>query len=781
MHLHHLTQWLERQTRTLTAVVGLIGSDVVSSLNQKSRGRPDLASAMTASGFIFIGVIGWINLKTGHGLNFEFFYLLGCVFVGWVAGTRAALFCTAISGIFLCLAETAGSELQPGWIFVWNTLVRLLAFAVIGWLAAQVGKSTRGLEQTVQQRTARLQEEVKEHKETADLLHEALELFKQVTENITDVFWVTDPSKSEVHYVSPEFEKVWGESRQSLYVSPNTWLEGIHPEDRERVARTTLTKQVMGEFDEEYRVVRPDGSLRWVHDRAFPVKNQDGSVYRLVGIAEDITERNRTEQLVQAQRDVGVSLSSTSDLRFALDRLLEIAVQLEGIDCGGIYLMDQATGELNLEAHRGLSGSFIKRVSHYKADATETRLVKAGEIVYVRHEQIPRSLEVLWGSEGLRALAVVPVQHKGVVLGMLNLGSYREDEIPQKTRVGIEMLASQAAGAIARIRAEELLRRSEAHLRTIIRTAPIALFAGDSNGIVTFEDGQALGAVGVRPGENVGRSATDAYRRFPLLAENISRALAGEEFSAVLELGPTVLECHYTPTRDSSANITGFLGVATNVTERFRLERQILEISDREQARIGQDIHDGLCQQLVSIAFDANSLERSLSSEQRAETSVAHRITAQLDEAITESRRVSRGLYPVRLETDGLVPALKELADKTTERFKVHCLCQAVSPGPVCDDATAIHLYRIAQEAVNNALKHSGASNVSIQLAESNGRIELTVQDDGKGIEPRSGKSTGMGLHTMDYRARSMGGNLRVFRRNPNGTVVVCHVSRKTN
>jgi PAS domain S-box-containing protein len=584
-----------------------------------------------------------------------------------------------------------------------------------------------------------------------------------------------------VHYVSPEFEMVWGESRQSLYVSPNIWLESIHHEDRERVTRATLAKQATGEYDEEYRVVRPDGSLRWVHERAFPVKNQDGSVYRLVGIAEDVTERKRTEQLLQAQRDVGVSLSSTSDLRFALDRLLEIAVQLEGIDCGGVYLLDQATGGLNLEAHRGLSGSFIKRVSHYKADATEARLVQAGEIVYVRHEQIPRSLEVLWGSEGLRALAVVPVQHKGVVLGMLNLGSYRADEIPHKTRVGIEMIASQTAGAIARIRAEESLRRSEANLRTIIRSAPIALFAGHADGKITFEDGQALGAIGVRPGENVGRTAADAYRNFPLHSENISRALTGEEFSAVLEFGSTVLECHYTPTRDASATVTGFLGVATNVTERFRLERQILEISDREQARIGQDIHDGLCQQLVSIGFDTNSLELSLRAQHHSDAAIAHRIMTQLDEAITESRRVSRGLYPVRLETEGLVPALKELADKASERFKVQCSCQSGSPGPVCDDTTATHLYRIAQEAVNNALKHSGAANICIQLVESNGRIELTVRDDGKGVDPRAGQSSGMGLHTMDYRARSMGGNLRVSRGTPRGTVVACHVPRKTN
>src|SRR5438270_7164232 len=106
----------------------------------------------------------------------------------------------------------------------------------------------------------------------------------------------------------------------------------------------------------------------------------------------------------------------------------------------------------------------------------------------MRQEQIPRTLEVLWGSESLRALAIVPVQHHGSVLGLLNLASYRHDEILPRTRLGIEMIASQVAAAIARIRAEESMRRSETHLRTTVNSAPIALLAIDAKGIITLED-----------------------------------------------------------------------------------------------------------------------------------------------------------------------------------------------------------------------------------------------------------------------------------------------------
>jgi PAS domain S-box-containing protein len=591
------------------------------------------------------------------------------------------------------------------------------------------------------------------------------------------VFWVTDPSKTQVEYVSPVFEETWGHSCQALYVSPSVWIEGIHPEDRERVTRAMFSKQVTGQYDEEYRVIRPDGLLRWVHDRAFPVRDERGAVYRLVGIAEDITERKRTEHLLQAEREVAVALSSTSDLKIALERLIEAAVQLEGIDCGGVYLADPETNALHLRAHRGLSGSFVARVSHYRADTTEARLAQSGQTLYMRQDQIPRSLEVLWGSEGLKALAVVPIQHKGAVLGMLNLASYRHGEILPRTRIGMEMIASQTAGAIARIQTEESLRRSETQLRTIINSAPLALLATDAKGTITFEDGRALKAMGAQPGEHIRQPADEVYRDFPIIQENIRRALNGEEFSSVLEFDSTVFECRYTPVRDGNRQPAGLIAVAVDVTERFRLQREILEISDREQARIGQDIHDGLCQQLIGLAICANSLQRSLNTSQTADAEAAGKICRLLDEAITEARGVCQGLYPIRLSTHGLPPALEELAAGITERHGIRCRYQGASEDLNCDVPTATHLYRIAQEAANNSVKYSGARNISIRLDCSDITTRLEVTDDGAWRERAPTRGSGMGMHIMNYRAQLIGGHFHCAG-GPGGTVASCTLPR---
>ncbi len=136
-----------------------------------------------------------------------------------------------------------------------------------------------------------------------DALRESEERFRQVVESIHEVFWVTDHAKKEMLYLSPAYESIWGRTCASIYASPRAWLEAIHPEDRSRIAQAAETKQVRGDYDETYRILRPDGSVRWIRDRAFPVPNEAGEIHRIVGTAEDITERKNAEGLaLRSQR-----------------------------------------------------------------------------------------------------------------------------------------------------------------------------------------------------------------------------------------------------------------------------------------------------------------------------------------------------------------------------------------------------------------------------------------------------------------------------------------------
>jgi PAS domain S-box-containing protein len=126
-----------------------------------------------------------------------------------------------------------------------------------------------------------------------EALRDSREMFRQLAENIREVFWLTSPDKSQMIYISPGYEEIWGRTCNSLYASPKSWLDAIHDEDRPRVIQAAMSRQVGGQYDEEYRIVRPDGTIRWIRDRAFPIRGRDGAVYRIAGIAEDVTERRQ--------------------------------------------------------------------------------------------------------------------------------------------------------------------------------------------------------------------------------------------------------------------------------------------------------------------------------------------------------------------------------------------------------------------------------------------------------------------------------------------------------
>jgi len=215
-------------------------------------------------------------------------------------------------------------------------------------------------------------------------------------------------------------------------------------------------------------------------------------------------------------------------------------------------------------------------------------------------------------------------------------------------------------------------------------------------------------------------------------------------------------------------------GIARDITERKRLEREVLEISNREQRRIGHDLHDGVCQQLAGIAFMTSTLADELEEKGVAESAEAEKISGMINEVIDQTRGVARGLFPVRLEEHGLVVALEELAANASELFKLNCRFVAENPPATLDNAIALHLYYIVLEAVANAAKHGGAANVVISLEPMGDRYALKVRDDGRGFTPAADGQTGMGLRIMHYRARVIAATLNLQSRPGFGTTVSC-------
>ena len=145
--------------------------------------------------------------------------------------------------------------------------------------------------------------DITDRKEEQRALQESEERFRQLAENIEEVFWMSSPNKEKMFYISPAYEKIWGRTCKSLYENPKSWMDSIHPGDKKQVSLSARKNQVPGDYEEQYRIIRKDGSIRWIWDRAFPVQDKKGEVYRIVGVASDITDyKNSQEAFKKANR-----------------------------------------------------------------------------------------------------------------------------------------------------------------------------------------------------------------------------------------------------------------------------------------------------------------------------------------------------------------------------------------------------------------------------------------------------------------------------------------------
>jgi signal transduction histidine kinase len=216
------------------------------------------------------------------------------------------------------------------------------------------------------------------------------------------------------------------------------------------------------------------------------------------------------------------------------------------------------------------------------------------------------------------------------------------------------------------------------------------------------------------------------------------------------------------------------LAIVRDVSTQKLLEKEVLEITSREQTRIGQDLHDGLGQHLTGVTFLTRALENRLAAQSLPEAGNAAEIGKLVLQALSQTRNLARGLFPVELESSGLVTGLRELAGTVEKMFSISCKVQCEEDLAIHDQTVQTHLFRLAQEAVNNSVKHGKAKIVQISLKKADERYVLSITDDGSGFTAEAVKLKGLGLRIMNYRAQKVGGALRIEPAKPRGTVVEC-------
>jgi len=347
----------------------------------------------------------------------------------------------------------------------------------------------------------------------------------------------------------------------------------------------------------------------------------------------------------------------------------------------------------------------------------------------------------------------------------------------------IDALAQRLGRIAERIRVQEELRRERDFAESLIETAPAIILVLDPGGRVVRVNPYMEEVSGYRLDEVRGK---DWFRTFlPPRSRKRMRALVAEtiknreRFGAA---GPLVtkdgrerqIEWQGKTLVDARDAVIGLLAIGQDITERTKLEKEVADISTREQQRIGQELHDGLGQELTGLGYLAATLCCDLKQHGAAEADMADQLADGVERALEQARAIARGLVPVEIDAAGLLAALEQLTAESEARCGVACRLVCHEPPAFDDTAKAAQLFRIVQEAVNNAARHARAKRITVEVKAGAGQAVFEVSDDGVGISPDGERAGGMGLRIMHYRADVIGALLSVGAAPGGGTLVRC-------
>jgi two-component system sensor kinase FixL len=433
---------------------------------------------------------------------------------------------------------------------------------------------------------------------------------------------------------------------------------------------------------------------------------------------------------------------------------------------------------------------------------------------YSRREIVGRSIKILFPPDRIDEEAMIlrrlrqgrPIKHYETVRRRKD-GSLVEVSIwlsPIRDSAGKIRGAAKIVRDISDHKgAEAALREREQRMAGIVQAAVDAIITIDERGAIESVNPATERLFAYSAAEMLGRNVRmlmpEPYRgeHDGYLAAYVKTGHAriigiGREVTAMRKDGTTFpMSLGVSEVRLADRRL--FTGIIHDLSSRRQLEQQIIEASVHEQRRIGQDLHDGLCQDLIGIAFGADRAARQLAARGASEAEAVDRLATSMREAAGHARQLSHGLNPVDLKAGGLPVALEALADRISESFRVACNFEWDGRAEVTKNAAATHLYRISQEAAGNSLKHGKARRIQIALREIEGRIMLTIADDGVGV-PASrtfvtrlphrdaspltseNKDPGIGMMGMRYRANLMNGTFEIEPQRAGGTLVTCSV-----